>query len=61
LVRQENRQAALGNGGSADDISAGADFVKQLKEAGNFLPAAIIESGQPPVVINREYLNWLRA
>jgi len=53
--------AALGNGGSADDISKGVDFFKQLKAAGNFLPVdptpATIESGQTPVVIDWDYLN----
>jgi putative spermidine/putrescine transport system substrate-binding protein len=53
--------AALGNGGSADDISKGVDFFAQLKKAGNFLPVdptpATIESGQTPVVIDWDYLN----
>jgi putative spermidine/putrescine transport system substrate-binding protein len=53
--------AALGNGGSADDISAGVTFFSQLKRAGNFLPVdptpATIESGQTPVVIDWDYLN----
>jgi putative spermidine/putrescine transport system substrate-binding protein len=53
--------AALGNGGSADDISKGVDFFSNLKKAGNFLPVdptpATIESGQTPVVIDWDYLN----
>ncbi len=53
--------AALGNGGSADDIAKGVDFFKQLKTAGNFLPVdptpATIESGQTPVVFDWDYLN----
>jgi putative spermidine/putrescine transport system substrate-binding protein len=53
--------AALGNGGSADDISRGVDFFSQLKKAGNFLPvdptSATVESGQTPVVIDWDYLN----
>ena len=53
--------AALGNGGSADDVSKGVDFFSQLKKAGNFLPVdptpATIESGQTPVVIDWDYLN----
>jgi putative spermidine/putrescine transport system substrate-binding protein len=53
--------AALGNGGSADDISKGVDFFGQLKRSGNFLPLdptpATIESGQTPVVIDWDYLN----
>ena len=53
--------AAIGQGGSADDISKGVDFFKQLKAAGNFLPVdptpATIESGQTPVVIDWDYTN----
>jgi putative spermidine/putrescine transport system substrate-binding protein len=53
--------AALGNGGSADDISKGVDFFKQLKAAGNFLPvdptSATVKAGQTPVVIDWDYLN----
>ena len=53
--------AALGNGGTADDISKGVDFFKQLKAAGNFLPVdptpATIKAGQTPVVIDWDYLN----
>ena len=53
--------AALGNGGSADDVSKGVDFFSQLKKAGNFLPvdptSATVESGQTPLVIDWDYLN----
>jgi putative spermidine/putrescine transport system substrate-binding protein len=53
--------AALGNGGSADDIAKGVDFFGQLKQAGNFLPVdptpATVESGQTPVVFDWDYLN----
>ncbi|GAA3351983.1 extracellular solute-binding protein [Amorphoplanes nipponensis] len=53
--------AALGNGGSADDIAPGVDFFGKLKKAGNFLPVdptpATVESGQTPVVIDWDYLN----
>jgi putative spermidine/putrescine transport system substrate-binding protein len=53
--------AALGNGGSADDIKPGVDFFAQLKKAGNFLPVdptpATIASGQTPVVIDWDYTN----
>ena len=53
--------AALGNGGSGDDIAAGVDFFSELNAAGNFLPVdptpATIESGQTPVVIDWDYLN----
>jgi putative spermidine/putrescine transport system substrate-binding protein len=53
--------AALGSGGSADDISKGVDFFSQLKKAGNFLPVdptpATIASGQTPVVLDWDYSN----
>ena len=53
--------AALGNGGSADDIEPGVDFFAQLNDAGNFLPVdptpATIASGQTPVVIDWDYTN----
>ena len=53
--------AALGSGGSADDIAPGVDFFGKLKKAGNFLPVdptpATIESGQTPVVFDWDYLN----
>jgi putative spermidine/putrescine transport system substrate-binding protein len=53
--------AALGNGGSADDIAPGVEFFRKLKKAGNFLPVdptpATIQSGQTPVVIDWDYLN----
>jgi len=53
--------AALGNGGSGDDIAKGVDFFGALTKAGNFLPVdptpATIESGQTPVVFDWDYLN----
>jgi len=53
--------AALGTGGSADDISKGVEFFTQLKKAGNFLPVdptpATIASGQTPVVFDWDYTN----
>lgn len=53
--------AALANGGSADDISAGVEFFKKLNDAGNLLPVdptpATIASGQTPIVIDWEYNN----
>jgi putative spermidine/putrescine transport system substrate-binding protein len=53
--------AALGNGGSADDIQPGVDFFAALKKAGNFLPVdptpATIAGGQTPVVIDWDYTN----
>jgi putative spermidine/putrescine transport system substrate-binding protein len=53
--------AALGSGGSADDVAPGVDYFGRLKAKGNFLPVdptpATIESGQTPVVIDWDYLN----
>lgn len=53
--------AALGSGGSPDDIGPGIDFFARLQDAGNFLPVdpapATIASGQTPVVIDWEYTN----
>ncbi|MBE7323917.1 extracellular solute-binding protein [Nocardioides sp. Y6] len=53
--------AAIGNGGSADDIAPGVDFFADLKKAGNFLPvdpdSATIENGETPVVIDWDYLG----
>jgi putative spermidine/putrescine transport system substrate-binding protein len=53
--------AALGSGGSADDVAPGVAFFGKLKKAGNFLPVdptpATIQSGQTPVVIDWDYLN----
>lgn len=52
---------SLANGGSADDVTPGVDFFRELNAAGNFLPLdptpATIESGQTPVVIDWDYLN----
>jgi putative spermidine/putrescine transport system substrate-binding protein len=53
--------AALGNGGSFDDISPGIDFFAELKKSGNFVPVeatpATVESGQTPVTIDWDYLQ----
>jgi putative spermidine/putrescine transport system substrate-binding protein len=53
--------AALANGGSADDISAGVKFFNDLNTAGNLLPVdptpATIASGETPCVIDWEYNN----
>ena len=53
--------AALANGGSADDISAGVKFFNDVNTAGNLLPVdptpATIASGQTPCVIDWEYNN----
>ena len=51
--------AALGNGGSPDDISAGVAYFKSLKDAGTFLPLdpteATVVSGQTGVVFDWSY------
>ena len=53
--------AALGSGGSADDVAPGVDFFAELSKAGNFITAdvtpATIQSGQSPLVIDWDYLN----
>lgn len=53
--------AALGDGGSADDIQPGIDFFKSLTSKGNFnstLPTqATVNSGETPVVIQWSYNN----
>ncbi|GAA3342183.1 extracellular solute-binding protein [Curtobacterium pusillum] len=53
--------AALENGGSADDITAGVTYFGKLKQAGNFqnvLPTqATVASGETPVVIQWSYNN----
>ena len=53
--------AALANGGSADDLSAGVKFFKDLSDAGILLPVdpnpATIKSGQTPCVIDWLYNN----
>jgi putative spermidine/putrescine transport system substrate-binding protein len=52
--------AALANGGSFDNIAPGVAFFKQLKQAGNFVPAtgsaSTVESGQTPILIFWDYL-----
>jgi putative spermidine/putrescine transport system substrate-binding protein len=53
--------AAIGNGGSLNDIGPGIDYFKRLKDAGNFIPVQAtpqtIASGQTPIVIDWDYLN----
>ena len=53
--------AALGNGGSADDVAPGVAYFKKLKQAGNLVPVdptpATIQSGQTAVVIDWDYNN----
>ncbi len=53
--------ASIANGGSADDISKGVDFFRQLKAKGNFVPVqattATVKQGQTPVVFDWDYLS----
>ena len=53
--------AALGNGGSLNDVSAGIDFFQKLKQSGNFIPVQstpqTVASGQTPISIDWDYLN----
>lgn len=53
--------AALGNGGSLDDIKPGIEFFAKLAKSGNFIPVGVtpatLESGQTPIAINWDYLN----
>jgi putative spermidine/putrescine transport system substrate-binding protein len=53
--------AALANGGSLDDITAGVDFFAELKKIGNFIPVdatpATVASGQTPVTVDWDYLQ----
>jgi putative spermidine/putrescine transport system substrate-binding protein len=57
--------AALGNGGSLDDIGPGIEFFAKLAKQGNFNPSdatpASLVSGQTPIVINWDYLNLAQA
>ena len=54
--------AALANGGSLDNISPGIDFFKKLKDVGNYIPVGVtpatIASGQTPIAIDWDYLNF---
>ena len=54
--------AAIGNGGSYDDIGPGVDFFGKLAQAGNYNPVAAtgpatLIGGQTPIVINWDYLS----
>jgi putative spermidine/putrescine transport system substrate-binding protein len=54
--------AALGNGGSLDNIQPGIDFFAKLKANGNWNPtlgntAANVSKGVTPIVIRWDYLN----
>jgi putative spermidine/putrescine transport system substrate-binding protein len=54
--------AALANGGSLANIAPGIDFFKKLKDAGTFIPVGVtpatIASGQTPIAIDWDYLNF---
>jgi putative spermidine/putrescine transport system substrate-binding protein len=51
--------AALANGGSLDDVTAGLEFFKKLNESGNLLPAiakpATIAKGETPIALRWDY------
>jgi putative spermidine/putrescine transport system substrate-binding protein len=53
--------AALGNGGSFDNIQPGIDYFEKLKQVGNFIPVestpATVEKGETPISIDWDYLN----
>ncbi|WP_283135561.1 ABC transporter substrate-binding protein [Rhizohabitans arisaemae] len=53
--------AALGNGGSADNVKPGVEFFNRLAKAGNLTSVhptkATIESGRTPVVLDWDYRN----
>ncbi len=52
--------AALANGGSLDDATAGLDFFKKLNEAGNFVPIigkqGTLAKGETPILLSWDYL-----
>jgi len=50
--------AALGNGGSADDSNKGLEFFSKLNEAGNFIPSwnkQTFGKGETPIVFDWDY------
>lgn len=53
--------AAVANGGSLDDVSAGVAFFHQLKVAKNYVPvvgtASTVKAGQTPVLFEWDYLS----
>ncbi len=53
--------AALGNGGSLNNVGPGIDFFAKLKQSGNFIPVQstpqTVASGQTPISIDWDYLN----
>ncbi len=53
--------AALGNGGTLDDATAGLNFFKKLSDAGNFVPVIAKEGtlakGETPIALGWDYLG----
>jgi putative spermidine/putrescine transport system substrate-binding protein len=53
--------AAVARGGSLDDVTAGVNFFKALRQKGNYVPvvgtAATVNSGQTPVLVEWDYLS----
>ena len=53
--------AALGNGGSLNDVGPGIDFFAKLKKSGNYIPVQTtpqtVASGQTPISIDWDYNN----
>jgi putative spermidine/putrescine transport system substrate-binding protein len=53
--------AALGNGGSLNDVGPGIDLFAKMKSSGNFIPVQstpqTVASGQTPISIDWDYLN----
>jgi putative spermidine/putrescine transport system substrate-binding protein len=53
--------AALGNGGSLNNVQPGIDYFAKLKQIGNFIPVQstpqTVASGQTPISIDWDYLN----
>lgn len=53
--------AALANGGSADNIGPGVDFMKKLADSGNLIPVdpnpGTIAQGTTPIVLDWTYTN----
>jgi len=54
--------AALANGGSLDDATAGLDFFKKLNDAGNFVPIigkeGSLAKGETPILLSWDYLSF---
>ncbi len=51
--------AALANGGSMEDVTAGLEFFKKLNDAGNFVPVAgkqmTVAKGETPILLRWDY------